>query len=166
MRLRPLTIPDVTVCPMPNGIADRQHIVANLEAIRVGKGNGRKIVQRHFDNRDVGIGIRSLQDAGHFAAIQQGHGDLLGILHHVVIGHDQAETTVEDHTGAGCKTLHVRGQIRQTHELPQDRFVEQRILLRGGRPDRDADDACAHLFDDGSKRRQIVIEGRRCNGNS
>ena len=72
------------------GIADRQHAIAHLDAVAVRDGGGGQVAGLHLEHGDVRLRIAA-DDAGlEVAPVVHLHRHLVGALDHMVIGHDVA----------------------------------------------------------------------------
>src|SRR6185503_18336723 len=133
-------------------IADRQHIVADLQVVGVAERKGVEVVARHADHGQIGVGIAADLAALELAAIPQRNGDVAGMLDHVVVGHDQAGMAVDHHARADRLDLALDRPRGDVEELAKERIVEQRVLLhRHLAGDGDADHRRRGAPDDGSE---------------
>ena len=80
-------------------IADRQHDVAGAQLVRAAHRHDRRVLDRHAQNRQIGIGILADDLGRGDAAVGELDPDFVRTLHHVVIRNDMTGA-IDDHTGA------------------------------------------------------------------
>ena len=71
-------------------VADREHEVADLERVGIAHRQRRQVVRLDVEDREVGRLVRAHHPGLELAPVGQHDHDLVGILDHVVVGHDQA----------------------------------------------------------------------------
>ena len=80
-------------------IADRQHDIARAQLVRAAHRHDRRILDRHAQDRQIGIRIRADDLGRGDAPVGQLHADLIRALDDVVIG-DDVTGRIDDHAGA------------------------------------------------------------------
>ena len=81
------------------GIADREHAVADLDLVAVGEGDRRQVLGVDLDDGDVGLRVAADDLGRQLAAVVERDRDRLGAVDHVVVGHDVA-VGADDDAGA------------------------------------------------------------------
>ncbi len=116
--------------PDAEGIADRQHDVADLQLVGVGQIERRELLLHALEPQDRQIAAGILEhDLGlEFPLVGERHLDLVGALDDVDIGHDQARRI--HHHARSQRALHLlRLLAGHAEEAAEDRIVEQRIVV-------------------------------------
>ena len=112
------------------GIADRQHDVADLQLVGIGKIERREFFVHVFQPQhgEIAAGILEHDLGLEFTLVRQRDLDLIGALDDVVVGHDQAGRI--DHHARSERALHLlRLLAGHAEEAAEDRIVEQRIVV-------------------------------------
>ena len=116
--------------PDAEGIADRQHDVADLQFIGIGEIQRREFLVRALEPqyRQIAAGILRDDLGLEFPLVGKRHLDLIGAFDDVNVGHDQARRV--HHHARSQRTLHLlRLLAGHAEELAEDRIVEQRIVV-------------------------------------
>ena len=95
------TMPLVTVCPTPNGIADGEHKIAHLQLVGIAEWQSGELLALGVDLQHGKIGARiGKDDLGfEFAPVGQRDPDVLAAFDDMVVGDDDAFGP-HDHAGA------------------------------------------------------------------
>ncbi len=114
------------------GIADRQHEVADLERVAVAERQRRQALAVRIDleHGEIAVLVRQQHLRLELAPVAQHDADFLGVLDDVVVGDDEARR-IDDHARAE-RVLHplARQPERRAlaEEAAEERIVEQRRL--------------------------------------
>ena len=130
------------------GVADGDHVVADLELARIAEGHGDQIRLLCLQNRDIRAFVAADDFGAESAVVEQRDGDLAGVLDHVMIGDDVAVLRVDDDARSCALELALTRLriLRSVEESPEKRVVEERIV--------------AGLFLDGPARGDVHHGGR------
>ncbi len=118
------------------GVADRQHHVADVHMVQGAEGDRRQVRELDLEHREVAVGIGAHDAGAGLAAVVERNLDLIGLLDHVVVGEDVALGPDDDPgTEAGC-ALRLAVQLL-AEETAEQRIVHQRVardldFLAGG----------------------------------
>jgi hypothetical protein len=113
------------------GVADGKHQVAHLGLVGVLEFESRQVLLAGVDaqHREVGALVAQHQLGRELAAVGQHHGDLVGALDHVMVGHHQA-AGIDDDPGAervlGALALPAEVTEAVAEEALEEGIVEQR----------------------------------------
>jgi len=89
----------------PERVADSQHDVADMRLVRLSEGNRRKVVADiHLDHGEIRVRVGAHDMALGGAAVSECDFDLVGGLHHVMVGQDVA-VMADDDPGAQAGAL-------------------------------------------------------------
>ena len=116
--------------PDAEGIADRQHDVADQQLIGIGEIQRREFLLAVLDpqHREIGAAVLEHDLGLEFALVGQRDLDLVGALDDVVVGHDEAGRI--HHHARSQRALHLlRLLAGHAEEAAEDRIVEQRIAV-------------------------------------
>ncbi|MCY1308462.1 hypothetical protein D9M70_584730 [compost metagenome] len=67
-------------------VADRQHHIAHLDVLQPAQRDRGQILQGHLEHGQVGLGVGPDHLGVGLAAVRQRNLDLVGAIHHVVVG--------------------------------------------------------------------------------
>ena len=117
--VRPLALmmPEVTVWPDAERVADGQHHVAHARLVRIGERHRAQPGGLHLQHRQVARRVVANDRRGQHAAIRQLHFDAIGAVHHMVVGQDVAVGVDDD---AGAKPF----LARRAHAAAEAALVE------------------------------------------
>jgi len=133
----------------PEGIADRDHEIADFGFSGVRERHFREAFRRYLQYRDIGVAIPADDLRLELAIVLQRHGDLGRVLDHVRIGDDVAVLRIDDHARAGTLKLAFARAVGNAEEAAIERVVEQRIAFLANRAfRRDVHDGRRGLLDD------------------
>ena len=135
--------------PDAEGIADRDHDVADLQFIGIGKIERREFFAPVLQPQHGKIGAAVLEhDLGlEFALVGERNLDLIGAFDDVVVGHDQ--TGRIHHHPRSKRSLHLFGLLAgHAEETAEDRIVEQRIAVLHHLGGVDVDNGRLHALHD------------------
>ncbi len=110
------------------GIADREHHVADQQLVRIGEVERCELLFRVLDAQHGQIGAAVLEhDLGlELALVGERNLDLVGALDDMVVGDDKPGSI--DHHAGSERTLHLFGLLAgHAEEAAKNRIVEQRI---------------------------------------
>ena len=116
--------------PDAEGIADRQHDVADQQLVRIGKIQRREFFLAILDpqHREIGAAVLEHDLGLEFALVGERNLDLVGAFDDVVVGHDEAGRI--HHDARSQRALHLlRLLAGHAEEAAEDRIVEQRIAV-------------------------------------
>ncbi len=100
-RPRAETMPAVTDAAQAEGVADRQHPVADLRLVGIAEGNGRqRLVGADAQHGDVGARVGAQQFRADRGVVGQDDVDLVRAVDDVVVRHDDALRRIDDEAGA------------------------------------------------------------------
>ena len=85
--------------PHAEGVANGQHLVADLQGVGAAQHDHRKAVQVDLEHGQVGIGVCANDFGPGMTAIVQNDFDFVGTLNHMVVGQDVA-AGADDHATA------------------------------------------------------------------
>ena len=85
--------------PHPERVADGQRHIAHAQTVGAAEGDGRQVLQINLEYRQIRFRVAAHHAGQGFAAVTQGHHDLVGAGGHVVVGEDVA-LRAHDHAGA------------------------------------------------------------------
>jgi len=144
----------------PEWIADRHHVVAHPQCIRIAQCQGLQVLALDFQQSDVGGRIASYQLALQPAPVLERDRDLLRVLDHVMIGEHVAAACVDDDTRARRDLR--PGLLRQPEEAAEKRIPQHRIVLLGrARQHSDVHHSGRHLLEQRCERGHLAIDGDR-----
>ena len=107
------------------GIADREHAVADLHAVDRAEGDRRQVALVGLQHRDVGFRVGAADVRGDPAAVVQDELDVVGALDHVMIGQHEAFRR-HDHARAQARDALLRHPVREVGEIAaQERVVDE-----------------------------------------
>src|ERR1700677_3943062 len=131
MPVRPsaLTMPTVTVCCKPNGlpIATTQSPTSRRAEPPSGHlGQMRLLHPQHRDIRALIAPDHACRDS---PVVEQGDGDLAGVLYDVPVRDDVALARIHDHARSGALKLAMPhgGLVRHVEKSPEEGILEQRV---------------------------------------
>src|SRR3546814_20485396 len=78
-------------------------VVADLQQVRVAQGQSHEVVGRDLNDGDVRPRDRTDLPTLKAATVAQGDGDLVSLLHHVVVGNHVAALWVKELGRASCR---------------------------------------------------------------
>ena len=158
----------------PVGRADREHRVADLEALRVAEADHGEVFGVDAKHGDVGRGVDAEHLGREFAAVAELDGHLLGFAHDVGVGQHQAvgaddearAHAPERRRGAlPAALLKARHAAEELEERVGFHALGQAALLLGAHlvhaDDGDADDGRRRLLDDGAVVRHLAGRGQQ-----
>ena len=153
-----LTMPVVTVWPMPKGLPMASTTSPTSTLSLSAMGDGGQVLGVDLDDRDVALRVAADHLGRELPAVLQGDLDLVGAVHHVVVGEDVAVLGGDD---AGADAfLARRAEIALRHaalELVTEEAAQQVVHVRalgeagllGFDGGKHPHDARADLLDDG-----------------
>ena len=122
-------------------IADRQHEIADLQAIGIADRDRRQTARRDLQHGDVGVGVAADQFRGQPPVVLGRDFDAARILDDMRIGHHIALRSVDNHARAGRLRLALDRLLLQVEEAAEHRVLQQRVVFPHSPAHRDADDA-------------------------
>ena len=139
-------------------VADRDHVVADLELARIAERHGDQIRLLSLQYCDIGAFVAADDFGAESAVIEQGDGDLAGVLDHVVIGDDVAVFRVDDDARSCALELALTRLriLRSVEKSAEKGIVQERIaagLLFDGPTRGDVHDGRRDALDHGGERR-------------
>ena len=134
-------MPEVTVWPRPNGIADRQHEIADLQAVGIADRHRGQATRWDLQYGDVCVGVAADQFRGQPPIILGRDFDAARILDDMRIGHHVALRSVDNDARAGCLCLALDRLLLQVEEAAEHRILQQRVVFPHSTAHGDADDA-------------------------
>ena len=139
----------------PEGVADGDDEVPDPKPVGVREGQCREILGRHLDHCDVGLRVRADQPPLQSPTVLQRDGDLLGVVHHVVVGEHVPPPGVDDDPGAETLAAALLGPLGHVEEAAEERVGEQGAALGAhGAPGRNVDDGRGDALQHGGETRQ------------
>ena len=130
-------------------IADREDEIADLQAIGITHRHRRQTTGGDLQHGDIGLGIAADQPRLETPIVLCGDLDAGGVFDDVSVGQYIALRGVDDHAGTGRLGLALdRLLLLQVEEAPEQRILQQRVVLAHPTAHRDADDARRHPADD------------------
>ena len=74
----------------PQGIADRQHDIPDLQLVGMPEGHDRQVIEVHFQQRQIRVRIPAHHLGHGHTAVGQLHPHLIGVFDDVIVGGDVA----------------------------------------------------------------------------
>jgi hypothetical protein len=129
--------------PEAERIADRQHEIADLQAVGIADRHGDEILRRDLQQGDIGFGIPADQLCRKAAVVLGRDLDAGRVVDDVTIGQDIALRGIDDDAGAGRLGFALLGllTLRQIEKPAEERILQQRVLGAHLAAHRDIDDA-------------------------
>ena len=148
--------------PEPEGVADGDDEVADLQRVAVSHREGGESVGLDPEQRDVGPRIAAEYLGLEAAVVLERDRHRLGPGDDVVVGQHVAAFRIDDHTGARALPRPRRGVVRQVEEAAEERIAKQRVVaLRGPGRDRDVDHRRGDVAEQRRKGRDPVAQRQR-----
>ena len=110
------------------GIADGDDEVTHLHPVGIGDRYFGEPVGLDLDHGNVRFAVGADQLGAELAAVGQGDGDLVGLVHHVIVGQHVAATGIDNHARTQTRTLALARHVRHAKEMPKHRVPHQRML--------------------------------------
>ena len=110
--------------PKPNGIADREHDVADLHVVERAERDRGQVLAVGLEHREVGLGIGAAHVAVQPAAVGEHELDVVGALDDVIVG-EHVAFAADDHARAEARRAARFVVLQAREEAAQERVVEQ-----------------------------------------
>ena len=144
----------------PERVADRHHEIADAQGVRIGKPDLRQFIRFHLQNRQVDLRIAADQRRLQQPAVGEGHIDVVGTLHDVVVGDDVSPPRIHDHAAARTAGLAIALSARNIEKAAEEGVFEEGVPHRyrggGGNVHHGGVDPVEH----GRQRRQFLAAGK------
>jgi hypothetical protein len=121
-------MPWVTVLAEAEGVADRQHHVADRDLLRVGEADRREVLELDVQRREIRRRIPAHDLRRRGASVTELHLDRVGTGDHVVVGEDVAIGAEDDAGAEGALDALARHAAGNTAE---EQVLEERVAPRG-----------------------------------
>ena len=152
----------------PKRVADGHDKVAHPQTARIGKTDLDKFIGVNFQYRQIHLGIAANHGRVQQPAVRQGHVDVVGTLHNMIVGDDISPIRIHHHTAAGAARLPVTLPVRHVEEATEERVFEQGVSDRHGCGCGDVDHRRVDAVEHGRERRHVLparqFQGQRRTG--
>ena len=105
------------------GIADGEHVFADVEFVGVAPGDRRQIPGADLDDREVGLGVGADDLAGELALVIEQHLDLVSLGDDVVVGDDVAVGR-DDHAGTETVLAPLARHLKPLEKLLAEKLAK------------------------------------------